>query len=313
MIRVLVTCPPMIGMMQELERLFDELGAKPHCPAVQQTMSESELCDLVPQYDGWIIGDDPASRRVFEAGAGGNLRAAVKWGVGIDNVDFDGARACGIPVTHTPGMFGEEVADLAMCYLIALARQTHAIDAGVKRGKWPKPRGISLAGRTLGIVGLGDIGRNLVGRAQASGLRIIGYDPGVDGAALPGDLRLAVWPERLGECDFIAFTCALNEQNRHMLNDETMSMARQGVMIVNVARGPLINESVLVDALDTGRVASAALDVFETEPLPAESDLRRFPQCIFGSHNASNTTDAVRRTSELAIELLFNFLKRAEK
>ena len=308
-VRILITCPPMLRMIDAFRAEFERRGAQIHCPEVTQTLTEDELVPLVAGFEGWIIGDDPATARVLQAGKRGKLRAAVKWGVGTDNVDLKAAEAMGLPIVNTPRMFGGEVADLAFAYLVALAREFVAIDRGVRGGGWPKPRGISLAGRTLGLAGLGDIGLNLARRAHAADLKVIGYDPAAGTA--PQFVQRAAWPERIGECDFLAFTCALTPSSRHMLDARTLAQAKPGVRIVNVARGPLIDEPALVQALDAGRVHSAALDVFEVEPLPADSPLRAHPRCLFGSHNGSNTEDAVRRCSERAIELLFGLLGKA--
>jgi len=121
----------------------------------------------------------------------------------------------------------------------------------------------------------------------------------------------AEWPARLGEADFLVLTCALTPSSRHMVNKETLRLLKSGCRIVNVGRGPLIDESALVGALQSGQVHSAALDVFEEEPLATGSPLRSFDRCVFGSHNSSNTVDAVRRTSLRAIELLFEKLRTA--
>jgi len=306
--KVIVTCPPMLGMIEEFRPLFTARGVDLTAAKVVQTLSEDELCELLPQFDGWIIGDDPATRRVFSAGQAGRLKAAVKWGIGVDNVDFAACKDLGLPITNCPNMFGGEVADVAMSYLGALARETFVIDRGVRNGLWPKPRGISLAGRTLGLVGLGDIGRNLARRALAADMKVVAYDPFFDGELASGVAR-ASWPERIGDADFLAFTCALTAANRHMLNATTLAHAKPGVRVVNVARGPLIDEVALVAALQAGHVHSAALDVFEVEPLPADSPLRDLPQTIFGSHNGSNSADAVRRCSHLAIDTLLTYLK----
>ena len=305
---VLVTCPPMLGMMDELHERFVERGVGVYCPEVVQSVSEAELIGLVPRFEGWIIGDDPATARVLEAGRAGRLRAAVKWGIGVDNVDFRAARALDLPVTNTPQMFGSEVADVAMGYLIGLARETFFIDREVRRGAWPKPRGISLEGKLLGLVGYGDIGRNLARRARAAAMTVLAYDPIFQpDPALP-EVAAARWPSGIEDCDFLAFTCALNADNRHMLNDGMLARVKPGVRIVNVARGGLIDDEALHRALVRGRVYAAALDVFEVEPLPASSPLRCLTRCVFGSHNASNTAEAVRRTSERAIRLLCELL-----
>ncbi len=306
--KVLVTCPPMLGMIDEFRPLFESRGVELTPAKVVQILSEDELCALLPQFDGWIIGDDPATRRVFAAGQAGQLKAAVKWGIGVDNVDFAACKDLAIPITNCPNMFGAEVADVGMSYLGALARETFIIDRGVREGRWPKPRGISLAGRTLGLIGLGDIGRNLARRALAADMKIVAYDPFYAGPLADG-IERAAWPERINEADFLAFTCALTAGNRHMLNGATLALAKPGVRLVNVARGPLIDEAALFAALQSGQVHSAALDVFEVEPLPAESPLRGLPQTIFGSHNGSNSADAVRRCSHFAIDKLLGYLK----
>jgi len=309
--KILITCPPMIRMIDELNYLFDGSGTEVHCPDVVQTLSEDELIQLVPKFDGWIIGDDPATAAVFEAGKAGCLKAAVKWGIGVDNVDLDAAKSLGVPITNTPMMFGGEVADIAMSYVVALARETYAIHTGVIAGKWPKPRGISLAGRTMGLVGFGDIGRNVARRAQAADMRVIAYDPYYESVDGLDGVEPCVWPERVAECDFLVFTCALNSGNFHMLNSDALDQAKPNVRIVNVARGGLIDESALINGLESGKVHSAALDVFEVEPLGQDSPLRAYPRNVFGSHNGSNTSDAVIRASEQAVSILLNSLESA--
>jgi D-3-phosphoglycerate dehydrogenase len=306
-VKVLVTCPPMLGMIGALRGLFEARGIELTCPDVTQTLSVGQLMNLLPGHHGWIIGDDPADRQVLTVGAASGLRAAVKWGVGIDNVDFAACRDLGIKVTNTPGMFGAEVADVALGYVIALARETFVVDRTVRTGAWPKPRGISLAGRCVALIGHGDIGRSLLVRLRACGMRVIVYDP-ASPAPESAEVSNAVWPERCAEADFLVVTCALTESSRHMINASTIAALRSGVRVVNVSRGPVIDESALVNALRTGQVHSAALDVFEVEPLPADSPLRDFPRCVLGSHNGSNTEEAVIRASLEAAQYVFEFL-----
>ena len=298
--RVLLTCPPMIGLVDEFRGEFESRDIELIVPDFVQVMSEQALIDIVPTCDGWIIGDDPATARVLQAGADGRLGAAVKWGIGVDNVDFAAAKAANLKISNTPDVFGNEVADLAMSYVVALARETFAIDRAVRDGGWPKPAGISLAGRVVGLVGFGDIGRQLGRRLEVSGMHQVIYDPAVESAS--------TWPNQLAELDFLVFACALTDSNRHMFNASILPLLKPGLRVINVARGPLIDEGALLVGLTSGAVHSAALDVMEVEPLPMESPLREFPLCIFGSHNASNTRDAVRRTSELAMQKLFDYL-----
>jgi D-3-phosphoglycerate dehydrogenase / 2-oxoglutarate reductase len=306
--KILVTCPPMLGMIDSFRNIFEEKGIELSTPNVVQTLSIEELKEIVPKHDGWIIGDDPATREVFAVGKLGHLKAAVKWGIGVDNVDFNACKDLGIPIINTPNMFGTEVSDIALGYVIALARETFDIDRAVRAGEWPKPRGISLAGKVVALVGYGDIGKNTAKRLEAADMKVIAYDPATSQLQSSSSIEFAQWPHRLNEADYILVTCALTPSSYRMINAETLAMTKQGVRVVNVGRGPVIDENALIAALQTGHVYSAALDVFETEPLPMDSPLRSHPRCVFGSHNASNTADAVQRTSEIAISKLFEFL-----
>ena len=306
--KILVTCPPMLGMIDSFRHIFEEKGIELSAPNVVQTLSVEELKEIVPQHDGWIIGDDPATREVFEAGKAGNLKAAVKWGIGVDNVDFDACKDLNIPIINTPDMFGREGADIAMGYVIALARETFEIDRAVRDGKWIKPRGISLSGKKVALIGFGDIGQSTAKRLLALDMDVIAYDPLADSNPNLPEVEREIWPTRVEEADFIVVTCSLTKSSFHMVNADVFKQAKDGVRVVNVGRGPIIDETSLEDALKSGKVYSAALDVFEVEPLPMDSYLRTHPHCIFGSHNASNTADAVERTSHIAIDKLFNFL-----
>jgi len=309
---VLVTCPPMLAMIDEFAADFEQARLDSTPARVTQTLSEDELIRLVPKYDGWIIGDDPATRRVVEASAAGKLRAAVKWGVGVDNVDFDAFSDFNIPVENTPGVFGGEVADVALTYTLGLARETYRIDREIRlNNAWPKPSGISISGRTVALVGFGDIGAQTAKRLLACGAKIIAYDPYFKPAA-GIEVEHADWPNRLEEADFLIFTCPLTADTHHLFNRDLLSKLKTGVRIVNVARGPVIQEAALVEGLNSGVVHSAALDVFEVEPLAQDNPLRGFDQCIFGSHNGSNSADAVQRVSRIAIAKIARFLGMQE-
>ena len=306
--KVLVTCPPMLKQIDQFRDLFASLDIEITTPDVVQTLSVKELLKIVPLHDGWIIGDDPATEEVFAAGKSGKLKAAVKWGIGVDNVDFSACKKLGIPITNTPGMFGAEVADLAMCYILGLARDAFFIDREIRKGGWPKPAGISLPGKTLGIVGLGDIGRNIAKRALAHDLNIIGWDPYAQ--SVPDYVKLSgAFPAGIDACDFIVFACALTESNYHLFDECLLGSLKPGVRVVNVSRGPLIEESALLKGLGSGVITSAALDVFEVEPLVQSNQILSHPKCIVGSHNGSNTIDAVIRASHEAIRLLNKILK----
>jgi D-3-phosphoglycerate dehydrogenase len=207
-------------------------------------------------------------------------------------------------------MFGGEVADVALAFMLGLARETYFIDREIRTNYgWPKPAGMSVAGKTVGVVGFGDIGKGTVKRLSGFDVNVTVYDPGVDGNQGFDFVTRKNFPDGLEELDFLIFTCALNEHNFHMLNADAIAKLKAGAKVINVARGPLIDEPALISALQSGHVSAAALDVFEEEPLPKASPLRDMPQCIFGSHNGSNTKEGVRRATFEAISKISIFLK----
>jgi D-3-phosphoglycerate dehydrogenase len=306
--KVLITCPPMLRQIEKFRKTFEQNGIEIITPDVVQILSEEELIKIVPEVDGWIIGDDPATKKVFTEAKKGKLKAAVKWGVGVDNVDFKACKELNIPISNTPNMFGGEVADLALGYLVGLARESHFIDREVRKGNWVKPSGISISGKTIAVIGLGDIGSQTVKRLKGFNVNILGYDPFVNNSLDElRDVHFLPLDDIFMQSDFIILTCALTESSKHLINATSISKMKDGVRLINVSRGPLINENDLIIGLLSGKVHSAALDVFEVEPLPINSELLKLDRCIFGTHNGSNTVEAVSRASIKAIDILFNY------
>jgi D-3-phosphoglycerate dehydrogenase len=307
--KVLITCPPMLRQIEKFRKTFEQNGIEIITPDVVQILSEEELIKIVPEVDGWIIGDDPATKKVFTEAKKGKLKAAVKWGVGVDNVDFKACKELNIPISNTPNMFGGEVADLALGYLVGLARESHFIDREVRKGNWVKPSGISISGKTIAVIGLGDIGSQTVKRLKGFNVNILGYDPFVNNSLDElRDVHFLPLDDIFMQSDFIILTCALTESSKHLINATSIAKMKDGVRLINVSRGPLINENDLIIGLLSGKVHSAALDVFEVEPLPINSELLKLDKCIFGTHNGSNTVEAVSRASIKAIDILFNYL-----
>lgn len=299
-----MACPQMQAAWPSFAPHLAELGIEADLPVVVQQLSEQELLDTIGGFDGVIAGDEPYTRAVLEKAS--RLRILSKWGVGVDNIDWVAATDVGIAVTNTPGVFDAEVADVAVGYLILLTRNLHRIDTGVRGGDWPKPAGRSLAGLTLGIIGFGGTGTALARRAVAMDMSVIGHD--IDAAAMERARQLghaaADIDELVTGADAISLHCPLTTANRHLLDHRRFAHMRPAALVVNTARGPLIDEAALVEAIRNGQVAGAALDVFEEEPLDAGSPLRTLPNVILGSHNASNTDEAVARTSVRAVENL---------
>jgi D-3-phosphoglycerate dehydrogenase / 2-oxoglutarate reductase len=307
--RVLITCPQLQRTIDDHRATFAAAGVEISVPPVVQQLTEAELIELLPEMDGIIVGDDPLTAGVLAQAP--RLRIISKWGVGIDNIDLRAASERGIAVANTPGMFGDEVADVVIGYLILPARQLDRIAAGVRAGGWPKVEGVSLSGRTLGIIGLGAIGRAVAVRGKALGMVVLGSEVLEVNAAAAERLGVIIVDREalIRRADVISLNCPLTAENRHMLDASALETAKRGAWIINTARGPLIDETALAAALHSGQIGAAALDVFEVEPLPLDSPLREFDNIVLGSHNASNTAEAVARTSARAIENLLRGLQ----
>jgi D-3-phosphoglycerate dehydrogenase len=287
---------------------FADLDIEIELPQVDQQLSEAALLDIIPAFDGVVAGDEPFTAPVIERAE--KLRIISKWGAGTDNIDFAAAEARGIRVTNTPGRLAGEVADVVVGYLVLLARRLHTIDGRVRSGEWAQIEGRSLGGKVLGVIGLGAIGNAVCRRAMAMEMRVLGHDVGKRQRADARELGVEVVDFRslLAAADFVTLNCALTPATRHMLGADELAGMRPGAFLINTARGPLVDEPKLVDALQSGRLAGAALDVFESEPLPADSPLRTLEGCILGAHNGSNTREAIERVNEAAITNLLDGL-----
>jgi D-3-phosphoglycerate dehydrogenase len=285
------------------EEQLRELGVTFECPIVEQHLRERELADIIGDFDGMIAGDDEVTARVLQAGVP-RLRVVSKWGVGVDGIDRGAAERLGIVVTNTPGVFGDEVADVVTGYLVMLVRGLHRIDQSVRRGEWLKIEGRSLSSMTLGVVGLGSIGRSLALRGFAFGMRVVGTDAFEGSVALAeaAGVKTSSLDDVLRQADVISLNCPLTPDTFHLMDRHRLKSMRPGSYLINTARGALVDEEALLDALASGHLAGAALDVFEHEPLAPDHRLAQFDNVILGSHNASNTREAVERVSALALK-----------
>lgn len=306
--RVLITCPQLQATFEQYRAIFEERNIDVELPKVEQQLAESELLKIIEHFDGVIAGDDQFTAKALEKAK--RLKAISRWGVGIDGIDLEAARRCGISVSNTPNVFNDEVADIVMGYIIMMARQLHILDRLIREGGWPKIQGVSLSGKTLGVIGIGNIGQAVARRAVVAGMPVMGCDVSPPPPSIIEDLGInfTSLDQLLAASDFISLNCNLTEANWHLLGPREFALMKHGVYIVNAARGPLIDEKALVQALQNGKVAGVALDVVEEEPLPLDSPLRPFDNCIFGTHNASNTHEAVMRVNELAINNLLEAL-----
>lgn len=306
--RVLVTCPQLQDSIDRYRHIFDENDIELEMPELVQQLSEPQLLEIIDRFHGVIAGDDEFTASVLAKAS--RLKVISRWGVGVDAIDLAAASEHGITVVNTPAVFSDEVADVVIGYIILLARQLHRLDRDVRSGQWPKIQGLSLRGKTLGVIGVGNIGSAVARRAVACGMNVVGYDVTPIPSQVRDDtgLNQVSFDQLIQTSDFITLNCNLTPENRHMLSHREFGLMKPGIYIINASRGPLIDEAALVQALQDGTVLGAALDVFEDEPLTSDNPLRQFDNCIFGTHNSSNTREAVMRVNDLAIQNLLSGL-----
>jgi D-3-phosphoglycerate dehydrogenase len=274
--------------------------------AGRQQFTASELLDYSRRLVGIIAGDDQLNREFFDGAA--KLKTVIRWGIGMDSVDHDAARQHGVTVRNTPGVFSHEVADSAFGYILNLVRGYIDVDAAVRCGEWPKFEGKTLAGARLGIVGFGAIGREVAKRGQGFGMDVVAFDPYVDGVS--AGVSIVDIDQLLKTSHFVVLACPLTPETFHLMDADRLALVRPDAYLVNVARGPVVSEPDLINTLKSGRIAGAALDVFEVEPLPLDSELRTLPNVVLGAHNASNTREGVVRASNAAVDFLIEELER---
>jgi D-3-phosphoglycerate dehydrogenase len=306
--RVLVSSPLITDDIDDFAERFEAHGVDYDVIEVDQQLTEDELLDIIDGYDGVIAGDDEFTAEVIRSAD--RLSVIAKWGIGIDSIDLTAAENEGVEVLNTPGAFSDEVADVVIGYTIALTRHLHVVDRGVRAGEWPSPQGVSLAGKTFGVVGVGNIGSAVARRAHAHGMDVVGHDV----QPLPDDLvdetgiTAVSLPELFERSTVVSLNCALNEETRQMVDAEMLDRLGPEGYLINTARGELVDQPALVDALESGRIAGAGLDVFAEEPLPEDSPLIGLDNVILGTHNAQNTREAVESVHERTVANLLSAL-----
>jgi D-3-phosphoglycerate dehydrogenase len=258
-------------------------------------LKPEQLLEIIGEFNGLVVrSETKATAKVIEAAT--NLKVIGRAGVGVDNVDVDAATKRGIIVMNTPGGNTISTAEHAFSLMVSTARNIPQADASVKGGKWDRKTfvGVELYNKTLAILGMGRIGTEIARRAIAFGMRVLAYDPYLS-ASRARSLQVELiesLDEIIPQADFITLHMPLTAETKYMLNAARLSKTKKGVRIINCARGGLIDEAALVEALQAKQVAAAALDVFETEPLPAESPLRGVPNLILTPHLGASTAEA---------------------
>src|SRR5881394_3904056 len=263
--------------------------------STQTGLSESALVEVIPDFTAVVVrSQTKITAAVLNAGT--KLRVVGRAGVGIDNVDVAEATRRGVIVMNAPGGNTISTAEHSFSLLLCAARKIPRADAMLRGGKWDRKNleGVELFNKTLGVIGMGRIGSELSRRAIAFGMRVVAFDPYLS-ATRARTLQVELVDELddlLGAADFITLHTPLTPETHHLLDAARLAKTKRGVRVINCARGGLIDEAALSDALRSGSVAAAALDVFETEPLPADSPLREVPNLVLTPHLGASTVEA---------------------
>jgi D-3-phosphoglycerate dehydrogenase len=289
--RVLVTDYPWESNAVEAS-VLSEVGAE---LVVAETGSEAELLSLIADVDAVLVCFAKIPGSVIRAGK--NLQVVGRVGRGLDNIDVVEATQLGIPVTHVPAYCLDEVSDHAMALLLACARKVCAYHMAVRQGDWSLQTGAPmhrLRGRTLGVLGLGKIGQTLVAKAKAFGLRAIASDPYVSPSIASGLGVELVEPDALfSQADYLSLHVPLNAETRGMVNEVRLRQMKATAILINTARGPVVDQDALVRALQAGWIAGAGLDVFEEERLPLDHPLLHLPNVVTTPHAAFYSEEAL--------------------
>ncbi len=273
-------------------------------------LSPEELKAEIGAYDA-IVVRSATKLRAEIIDAAENLKLIVRAGVGLDNVDVDHAKEKGIEVRNTPAASSNSVAELALGHILSLARHIGRGTASTKAGKWEKKqlKGIEVEGKTLGIVGIGRIGQSLAKKAAALGMRVIAYDAYVTESPIPDVAPMVGMDRLLAESDFISLHVPFDPSVGPTIGEAEFAKMKDGARIVNCARGGVVDEAALVAAVERGKVAGVALDVFETEPPPSDHPVFALEPVSFTPHVGASTVEAQSRVGREAAQIVVDFAK----
>jgi D-3-phosphoglycerate dehydrogenase len=310
---VLMTAPYMIPFLDRFRPVFAKHGIELIVPEVRERMEEADLLKYAGQFDGAVCGDDRYTARALEACAP-RLKVISKWGTGIDSIDAAACSRLNVRLCRTTNAFTTPVADTILGYLLAFTRRLSRMDAAIKRGEWEKIPGRALSECTLGVIGVGNIGKAVTRRAKAFGMKVLGTDIiEIDHVFITeSGIEMTNLEYLLSNSDFVSVNCDLNPTSHHLINAQTLAKMKPSAVVINTARGPIVDEPALVAALQSGQIAGAALDVFEYEPLPHDSPLLKMDNVLLAPHNANSSPAAWERVHWNTIKNLLDGLGIAE-
>ena len=296
--------------MNQIEEMR-KAGWEVHVNETGKSYTREEFMGYAKDVDGIIIGVDIADKEMLDSCS--NLKAIAKYGVGVDNIDMEYAKEKGIKISRTIGSNSLSVAEHAMALIFTLAKNTYSAVADVKKGGWNKVYGFELAGKTIGIIGFGNIGKNLGRLAQGMGMQVMAYDafPIDPTYAKEHDIKIASFEELIKESDIISVHMPLTEETKNMINKDTFAMMKPNALIINAARGGIVNEEDLYEALKKQVIAGAGFDVFTKEPTK-DSPLLELDNFILTPHTASKTKESDDNTIRMSIANILKDLEVSE-
>ncbi|HHV94886.1 MAG TPA: phosphoglycerate dehydrogenase [Clostridiaceae bacterium] len=307
--KVLITPRSFPEAGKEAYKLLRENGFEIIDNKTGKTLTEEQMIEMCAEVDGIIVGVDPVTERVMKNAK--KLKAVSKYGAGLDNIDLKAAETLGIKVDRAAGTNATSVAELTIGLFFTLARNIYYSAKSVKSGGWDRLRGIELYGKTVGILGFGNIGKEVARIAHGIGMNVIAYDPYVsddDESVKKYSVKMMDKSDVIKNADFLTLHIPLTDGTKHIINKETIDTMKTGAYLVNTARGELVDEDALYDALVAGKLAGAAADVFSKEP-PEGHKLLKLDNFILVAHMGAYTKEA---NEKMALKSAENLIKMLE-
>lgn len=292
--------------LDDIKTKLDSLGIDYHINDLGRSLNEDEMIDALKDVDGAIVGVDPLNKKVLEAAP--NLKAIAKYGVGLDNIDLDYCKEKSIKISKTVGANSNAVADYTFALLLAVARKVVLLDRKARDNDYSKVISTDVYGKKIGVLGLGAIGKGVVKRAAGFGMDIYGYDIYEDNEFNSQyDIKFTSVDEILNKCDFVTLHLPLSKDTKHIINKDNLNKCKRDLILINTARGGLVDEKELYEALNTKQIFGAGLDVFENLDKPYEK-LLELENVVLGNHTAASTIDATNNMTNMAFENLLTDL-----
>lgn len=290
---ILFTAPYMIPFLERFRPTFERYNLELVTVPVTERLDKDQILKYAGTFDGTICGDDSYTAEVLQACVP-RLKVISKWGTGIDSIDAKAAEELGVLVKRTPNAFTMPVADTVLGYILAFTRRQPWMDKDMKAGRWEKLPGRAMNECTIGVIGVGNIGKAVLERAHSFGMKLIGNDiVQIDQEFIEKfEIDMTSLKDLLSQADFVSLNCDLNPTSFQLINSNTLAMMKTNAVLINTARGQVVEEQALISALQCGLIAGAALDVFENEPLPVSSALRTMDNVMLAPHNSNSSRSA---------------------